>query len=761
MPTDKNINKYNKRVKNSFNSNTNDKGLNVAAGTYLGVVVNDEDTTGLGRVKVQVSGKYGSFPAADLGPSADPELYLGAVWVMRMLPYGGLTGEDSSGGANSYGIVSSPPSVGNNVVVAIFPDLSSGVLLGVLPNMNQMKNSAGVVATETKDGTFTQATEVSKTRTSTTEKPAKHPMAFQLAVQGIEQDRIRGLGYSSPTREAASKVTGVVTPGGHALTMDDGSTEDGDQKSLRIRSSGGAQILMDDTNGFTYIVNRDGTSWVEMNRNGDVDVYSKNGIHMHTEGDYNIQVGGAFNVQANTINLVGTGSGGIALSASGGDVNVYALTNLNLQADANGNLRVAGNYRETAARIDMNGPPALAASQPLTKSIAGNKTVTNSIVGRVPEAEPWAGHLDVSMVSKKSGGAPDRSKRSYYDGTRTPTGTTDGQDGDFNLNDFPISADTDLLKWKIPMDPWQKQVDPDLIKIVSEVARRFGQPLTMTSGYRPTVVNDAVGGVTGSQHLTGKAVDISGSEFSNQDRINLVSIASSLGIIGIGVYKSGSLHFDNRSSGVRAGWGWDNTRNTVPSYMVTTLNKHRAGGFSKDGSSSGSNIAADRNKPANIVGRAELENDPAFQSQLALMKTKYPGLTDQMIYDVIQKESGFDTTSTNKKGSGATGLFQFMPGTAKDLGYTTAQIQNMTASQQLAVYDKYLASANYQGGDPLGIIQAAPQAYKNLIIKYGSSDAVPDNTIIYRAGSAEARDNVPWQTNTGDVTWGSLLQWLR
>lgn len=54
-------------------------------------------------------------------------------------------------------------------------------------------------------------------------------------------------------------------------------------------------------------------------------------------------------------------------------------------------------------------------------------------------------------------------------------------------------------------------------------------------------------------------------------------------------------------------------------------------------------------------------------------------------------ESGrtFSPAVVNKAGSGATGLIQFMPATAKGLGTTTAALAKMTAEQQLDWVEKY------------------------------------------------------------------------
>ena len=112
--------------------------------------------------------------------------------------------------------------------------------------------------------------------------------------------------------------------------------------------------------------------------------------------------------------------------------------------------------------------------------------------------------------------------------------------------------------------------------------------------------------------------------------------------------------------------------------------------------------------PKNVVPPADLENDPAWQAELAKLKEEFPELDEQELYRIIQGESGFNSTAVNAD-TGAAGFFQFIPSTAAGLGTTTGAIQNMTPAQQLEVYGRYLRQSNYQGG-PLGMIQAAPES---------------------------------------------------
>ncbi|KGF70784.1 lytic transglycosylase [Hoeflea sp. BAL378] len=59
----------------------------------------------------------------------------------------------------------------------------------------------------------------------------------------------------------------------------------------------------------------------------------------------------------------------------------------------------------------------------------------------------------------------------------------------------------------------------------------------------------------------------------------------------------------------------------------------------------------------------------------------------------------FDPAVTNRAGSGATGLIQFMPATAKALGTTTARLATMSALEQLDYVEKYLAPYAGRMGD--------------------------------------------------------------
>jgi hypothetical protein len=62
----------------------------------------------------------------------------------------------------------------------------------------------------------------------------------------------------------------------------------------------------------------------------------------------------------------------------------------------------------------------------------------------------------------------------------------------------------------------------------------------------------------------------------------------------------------------------------------------------------------------------------------------------EWLMSVMYSESKFDAGIANHRGSGAVGLIQWMPATAKDFGTTTDKIKNMTHVEQLDYVYKYL-----------------------------------------------------------------------
>lgn len=101
----------------------------------------------------------------------------------------------------------------------------------------------------------------------------------------------------------------------------------------------------------------------------------------------------------------------------------------------------------------------------------------------------------------------------------------------------------------------------------------WGQPLTVTSGYRDPTHNARVGGARGSQHMHGNALDIDVSGLSPQERIALSDAAKAAGFQGFGFYDN-SLHFD---VGNPRAWGPSYHRDSVPDWASGWVNQNIGG----------------------------------------------------------------------------------------------------------------------------------------------------------------------------------------
>ncbi|MFK7903722.1 MAG: transglycosylase SLT domain-containing protein [Chitinophagales bacterium] len=65
-------------------------------------------------------------------------------------------------------------------------------------------------------------------------------------------------------------------------------------------------------------------------------------------------------------------------------------------------------------------------------------------------------------------------------------------------------------------------------------------------------------------------------------------------------------------------------------------------------------------------------------------------IAPEWLMAVMHAESRFDASVSNHKGSGATGLIQWMPATAKDFNVTVDKLRNMNHIEQLDFVYKYL-----------------------------------------------------------------------
>ena len=100
---------------------------------------------------------------------------------------------------------------------------------------------------------------------------------------------------------------------------------------------------------------------------------------------------------------------------------------------------------------------------------------------------------------------------------------------------------------------WER-LDGEVKVMLMRLQERFGKKLIINSAWRSPAYNSAIGGADRSQHLNGKAMDITWAGFShgNDDCERFIDMAIQVGFDGIGRYDS-FIHIDNR--GWAATWG--------------------------------------------------------------------------------------------------------------------------------------------------------------------------------------------------------------
>ncbi|MBD9542220.1 DUF882 domain-containing protein [Ensifer sp. ENS04] len=121
--------------------------------------------------------------------------------------------------------------------------------------------------------------------------------------------------------------------------------------------------------------------------------------------------------------------------------------------------------------------------------------------------------------------------------------------------------------------PDLENLQPKVKSGVSTLQEAWGKPLPIVSGFRDPERNRKAGGAKHSQHQHGNAVDIDVSSLSQDERLNLIRLASSQGFTGIGVYAN-SIHLDY---GKRRAWGPSHGSESVPGWAQSAIGDHLKG----------------------------------------------------------------------------------------------------------------------------------------------------------------------------------------
>lgn len=191
--------------------------------------------------------------------------------------------------------------------------------------------------------------------------------AFNLIMQGLDTDPIRGAISSSSLRESPSNVYGISTPGrkatkndqvpgnsqktifrkgGHQFVMDDGA-EDGTDQLIRLRTSSGHQILMNDTEKVLYIGSSTGNQWLEFSPNGSINIFGAAGFNVRSQGPINMHSDAAIAMCAPVIKIDAVmGAKGISLPSvsitSQGSFTASAIMSATIKSNATLSLSTLG-----------------------------------------------------------------------------------------------------------------------------------------------------------------------------------------------------------------------------------------------------------------------------------------------------------------------------------------------------------------------------------------------------------------------------------
>lgn len=333
-------------------------GINTT-GIFVGQVKAINSDQGNGSLKVYIKGMSAV-------PESDPLNWLTVNYASPFM--GQTTGASSSYGANdylsthqTYGMFMVPPDLGN-LVLCCFPggNTDVGYWFACISDKLSRQTQAAVASdfidpssipkelsaiigqrTERKypASNFTQnANNAFSSDWKKIKKPIDFITTMQLFRTGLIDDPERGAISSTLNRDDVPSVFSIHTPGrsiqdfasipeladylnkkqlrlgeintpvrtpGHSFIMDDGSAL-GENKLVRLRTAGGHQIILNDTENCVYISNANGLSWIELAASGEILAYSHSGIAMRSQGPIQYHSDAAIIMDAPVIQLHGS-----------------------------------------------------------------------------------------------------------------------------------------------------------------------------------------------------------------------------------------------------------------------------------------------------------------------------------------------------------------------------------------------------------------------------------------------------------------------
>jgi len=339
------------KVRGTISNYKDDRGgANTIPSAVLGIVKDNIDPNRSGRIRVYLK-------RLDAGNENDPN---GWKYVSYLSPFFGSTPNTASskaegdyiGNPQSYGFWATPPDIGTEVVCLFLNGVAdAGYYIGCIPGQGMthmvpaigssdsiIANNSGEAdsyggATRLPVGEINNANQKQDNNSILTSQP--RPIhSYQAAIlnkQGLIRDPDRGTIGSTSVRESPSRVFGISTPGrpiyeggyddttiadavkddkipdknfkvvsrrgGHSVVLDDGDLQGKDQL-VRLRTAGGHMIMMNDSIQSLFIVHTNGQSYIELGREGTIDMYATNSVNIRTQGDLNLHADNDVNIHA-------------------------------------------------------------------------------------------------------------------------------------------------------------------------------------------------------------------------------------------------------------------------------------------------------------------------------------------------------------------------------------------------------------------------------------------------------------------------------
>jgi len=288
--------------------------------------------------------------------------------------------------------------------------------------------------------------------------------------QGLLNDRVRGLNNSSYMRESPSEIIGISSKGrritesgkdflkenaaalknpnttdekiragllgptarrkGHSIALDDGDIE-GNSNQIRLRTSTGHQILLNDSEGIIYVGNSTGSVWIELGNQGTMDVFANDSINFRSKNlnfhaDENIKFHSKGYTQLVSEQQMHLQSGDDFVVSSEGDTgittkkfSVTASGQMNLSGGATASIKASGIMAVSGALVMLQGPSLGSQSaKPVRpqqkldakydaaqgKYVLSRDSVTTTTVDRLATHEPFVSHGEKNTSTSYTGG---------------------------------------------------------------------------------------------------------------------------------------------------------------------------------------------------------------------------------------------------------------------------------------------------------------------------------------------------------------------